>query len=80
VTGDIRQRLTEALGLSWDELERQTIAAALEQTVRDLIADELEAVAQILDGHRGQITAGVTADSIHARATAVRARTEETTR
>jgi hypothetical protein len=56
---------------------RKHIAAALEQTVRDLIADELDAAAKLLIASLS-VPAWVGV-ALHDRAAAVRARTEETT-
>ncbi len=65
---------------------RDEIAAALEQTVRDLIADELDVAAgELWNDQPAQVPAAQLADrargrhAIRTRATAVRARTEETT-
>jgi hypothetical protein len=108
VTGDhIRQQLTEAVHVPIQEASwatgvamldsdvvafRERIAAALEQTVRDLIADELDAVAgkwqwgawadmpRIADRVAERIAgAQYVTDWLRARAAALRARTEETT-
>lgn len=78
MTGDhIRQRLADKLidhGLT--DAWAKRLAAALEQTVRDLIADELDAAA---DDDPCCAWGSVARRHLRDRAAAVRARTEETT-
>jgi hypothetical protein len=92
VSGDhIRQRLEKALDEHWRatftgenghrwktaDAYRQGLAAALEQTVRDLIADALDAQQDYADSYEGDGL--IRPADIRADAAALRARTEETT-